>query len=306
MKTILLLLCSVGISSSTYSQKTIEVSFDKSVIIVYGVGGADNEIKNINVGLKESVSFKKTENKVLLQALEENFRETNLFVELISGNIFVYKLVYNNNPSLLLHIEETNTKIPVAKVGEGPLANTMVNKGEKPVARYVETDITAEKPDRKIATVDETAPSHHKIISDNITRDMDDYIMDIAEIKYRMQVSLGGIFVTPTNEYLFKINIVNNSNTVYDVGVIDILIKDKNKKLKGKVNNDNRLELLNDCSALSVPARSNLSFLVKTKMIAISDSKKCVMTIWENHPGERAFTLDIPYDELLRIKRLGF
>src|SRR6218665_2480159 len=109
MKKVLLFVMLIG-GISLLAQNKIEVSFDKAVIMVYGESIEQGMIKNIIVGSKSSVAARKNENKIILQALEEGFAETNMFVELANGNILNYVLVYNNNPSMNLHYEKVMSK----------------------------------------------------------------------------------------------------------------------------------------------------------------------------------------------------
>jgi len=292
MKNLILALLSLVFANEALSQKEIEVSFDKSVIIIYGNSNdAGNNVKAFTVGRKESIGAKSMGNKLVLQALEDGFLETNIFVELSNGKYFNYLLKYNNNPKRLVHEELNDVAQSMAQRNDA---------SQPAVQNQWGAVFVAQRTENKPVTPDNMQRNLHALISGKER----DFIYDVAEISHRMKVWCGGIYVTDERKYIYKVSIENNSNADYEIGVVDVKVTDKGKALRSKVKSEVSLEQHVNNAGIVVPGNNKKEIYVVTDQVTVEANKKLLITLWEKYPGSRNFSLELENTHLVGVRRL--
>jgi conjugative transposon TraN protein len=278
---------------STNAQELVEVSFDKTTLLVFS-----GTVKRFNCGAKEYVGVNKIENKIVLQAMEENFDETNLLVELEGGDFFAFVLRYNNNPKTFIY-----------KVAESKSLIITTNENEKPIEKKSTTDL------EKSASVEKRASEVKKEFEGSGKKDLEvidqnskkiaqtaDYIKRIGIIDKKMILYVGGIWVLDDRLY-FKVNIRNESSIKYDIDFTHFIVKrvkDSFNRSSGSADQMSPIYVFNQEQS-SVLEKSTNTFVFVFPKFTIADNKKLFIEFWEKK-GDRSISLSIESNEILNAK----
>jgi hypothetical protein len=284
---IMLLLCFPRLA---FAQDKIEVSFDKGVILVFEIMIKDN---GWHLGSKEQVGIAVKENKVLLQANEESFDETNLLIELVDGSMYAFDLVYNNTPAKKIY--------PIARASAAikPATPTAPGNITKEAPRQPTDGITAPAPN---------APQNAKpvesdlVICKNIVSSPD-YLKRIGVVSRKMFLYVGGLYVFNDKLY-FKVNLKNVSTIPFDLDYAQFIIRNQktglSKSISGQVE---RLDpvYIHLPDKLTVDKDEVATFVYVFEKFTISDSKKLCIEFWEKK-GDRNLEVLVESIEILNAK----
>jgi len=200
-----------------FGQRMIEVSYDKTVYLVF-----PGDIKSHDIGSPD-VSHKAEGNKIFLKSnlyeadgkyyggddLEVDWYDTNMLVETVEGYFYIFDLTYSNKPKKFFHpfeIEDSDYKSQTAK-------SLAIEKSSK----------VGFDGDINNADALEVKEICHKIIEGT------DIISDIGDVDGMMQTKVGGIYAS--RDYLFfKLSLWNESAIPYDIELINFVVDLAGKK----------------------------------------------------------------------------
>jgi len=300
MKKVLLFVMLIG-GISLLAQNKIEVSFDKAVIMVYGESIEQGMIKNIIVGSKSSVAARKNENKIILQALEEGFAETNMFVELANGNILNYVLVYNNNPSMNLHYEKVMSK---ADYVNNMVATDKNYKKEAAIKTVLENNERGAAIPTSLTTAKGEKINSEEENMLKLTTEKKGFIYDVGEVNYGVQTMCDGIW-THENKYIYRVHLKNTTEVDFNIGVVDMVVKSVSRGMKQKVGSDQRVEHRILGTSKKVAGKSSETILLQTDQVTFDKSKYLLIEIYEEHPGSRKLKMEVKATDLIAIRKLN-
>jgi len=301
--------------STAFAQDKLEISFDKSVILVFE---QPVKPKGWNCGQKELVGIGVQENKVIVQAKEEYFDETNLVIELTDGSIYAFTLVYNNNPKNFFFvipsaraaykpavpIQPVQQPVPTSKPENANVAQAKEAQKERKPKR--EAKITQEqtsehlekKPDgeKKLVEVKDVASA---------VAGSQDYLKRIGVIDKKMFLYVGGIFVVG-DKLAFKVNIKNTSTVPYDVDYSQFLVKNIRTGITRNVSpRADKLEpvYILEPEQKTIQRDETKVFVFVFEKFTISDDKKLFIEFWEAN-GDRNLEVPVESIEILNAKRI--
>lgn len=311
---IFLVLCVVGLA---YAQETIEVSYDKGVMLVFPVPVKPN---GWNCGDREMVGVAVTGNKILLQAKEPDFDETNLIVELEDGSFYAFNLIYNNGAKKFFYTygeeqalyktgEKQNSTQETAKSGNGKKAGAQTSKTNTSPTNSTLSKTEIDKKTESTISLEMVC----KALASS-----PDYIKRIGILDKKMMLYVGGIYIIDNRLY-FKVNIKNYSTIPYDINYGEFITKNITKGLKGGsaqaerkkilamynpstgfVMND-RSDSIYETSFGVITGKGELTLIYVFDKFTISADKKLFIDLWEKN-GDRSLELPIESAEILNAK----
>jgi hypothetical protein len=303
-------------------QETIEVSYDKGVMLVFPVAVKPD---GWNCGDREMVGVAVNGNKILLQAKEPDFDETNLIVELEDGSIYAFTLVYNNGAKKFFYA-----------YGE---EQALYKSGGKPVTSQTDTKSNSSKGKSgnsqgkttsgstggssgvSLGKTEKDRSTEESISIDIVCKAIassPDYIKRIGVLDKKMMLYVGGIYIID-NKLYFKVNIKNFSTIPYNINYGEFITKNITKGLKGGSAQAERkkiLALYNPANGLVMNDKNDGIYSVSFGVIegkgvltlvyvfdkfTISEDKKLFIDLWEKN-GERSLELPIESAEILNAK----
>jgi len=270
------------VSQLGYGQDVIDVSFDKSVMLVFGDSNdPSHNIGSLNCGSPETVGAVKSNNKILLQAKEEFFNETNLIVELVNGELFAFTLKYNNSPSqVIFPIKVKSVSVPKKEVAK-------VTTGTAIPPQNITTSTT-----EQIPTTTQMIEGWAKEFSNE-----PDYLKRLAQVKSKAVFYVGGIWFKD-DKLFFKINLYNDSPISYDIKSMNFYIKENKSNV---VENVNLLFVLNG-EEKQVEGNGAATYVAVFDKFTTSGKKMFYVQFWENG-GERNFEIQIEPRDILNAKK---
>jgi hypothetical protein len=274
-----------------FSQDKIEVAFDKGVILVF-----ENTIRDEgwHLGSKEQVGMAVKENKVLLQAKEESFEETNLLIELVDGSMYAFDLVYNNTPAKKIHfIPPAAAAIPAHATASAAKENEKVLRQPLPIAHTAATTPQTAKP----KDPESDRPICRKIAASP------DYLKRIGVVSRKMFLYVGGLYVF-NDKLFFKVNIKNVSTVPYDLDYAQFIIRNiktgLSKSISGQVDRLDPVYVYMP-DKLTVDKDEVATFVYVFDKFTIADSKKLCIEFWEKK-GDRNLEVFVASTEILNAK----
>ena len=250
---------------------TIYLSFTKSAFIIFS-----SDITDAVIG-SEQVLVQQKGNKIILQAAQENFDETNLMVQ-AGDKYYMFIIRYNPHPTKFLYDYQKHP--------------------EKAI-------ITDEKEVKKIKQIQTKKDSLDSLYLENCKKvaAAPQNFFDLSETKGDVSLILSTMYVDDQTFY-FKVDLINNSKIRYDIDYYQFTIRNKKKALKKTPIQDEIIKPLyvyNDVKV--VEAKSHNSFIFVLPKFTIQDKKKLYIEFWENR-GDRNFSISLKNNELLKIKPL--
>lgn len=277
IKTTLLILFSLYISLiKSQITDTITVGFTKSAYLMF----ADSNIR-YDVG-SELVIVRHAGNKLILQAEEENFEETNMLVE-IDSKVYLFLVRYNKNPEKYLY-NFANATTPIS-----------------PVA-------TITKSSRQEA-IDSLEISKNEALKDQCTRLVakESQILSRGIIKYKMGFYVRDI-VIENNKIYMKFEINNKGNIPYKFDFSKYYVKGVKKKIKGESIQIVELNPLYEYNKPKViEGKQTIEFVIVFDKFSLTENKKLVIEYWEdngkdlNIEGGRKISFDIFSKDVINI-----
>lgn len=316
----LILVTTLHTMATAQDSDKIEVSYDKSSILVFD---APIKPRGWNCGLKELVGVSVMENKILLQSKEEHFEETNLIVELTDGSMYAFDLVYNNNPKKTFHVIKNASAVyrpesssPSEPGSERTTVNTKVQgtrgtenskiaeggkeKGEKGKEKMAKGG-KAEQAKRE-KNQESDALGDVETVASQVAASSD-YLKRIGLISKKMFLFIGGIYSFGDKMY-FKVNVKNVSSVPYDIDYAQFLVKSrKNGVSRTSSTGAEELEpvFIARPDVETINKDQTVTFVYVFEKFTISDEKKLHLEVWEKN-GDRSLELPIESIEILNAK----
>lgn len=267
---------------------TIEVAFDKSVLMVFYA-----KVDYWMAG-SEEVMIRHDENKIELKAGVEKFYETNLIIQ-IGEKYYPYILRYNNNPTRFL--------IPIRESG------TVKRNGEKSISverKDVKTDEKVEmlqvkstnKKDTKVNnTIIETCKKIYKEKRD---------FSSLGFVNYGVYFTVDNIFISE-DKLFFTVTINNQSKIKYDIDLIRWVIESKDKLMKKSVfqpidKQDDLLYIYNE-DEREVLSKESVKKIYVFNKFTFDKDKKLTIELRESN-GERIIDFSIEITDILEGKNI--
>lgn len=295
MKKMLFLLLVVA-STNIYAQvtDTIDVCFDKSCYLVF-----DSSVK-FDFG-SQGIIVRDAGNKIIIQAAEEDFPETNLLVQ-CGSEYFLFIIRYNEAPKKLFFNYQNKSTQKInnsSKVGVGaskPIKNSELNDytiiNKKKHEQFVKDSLNAVY-----------VPNCEKVM--HKTQD----VFNRGSINGKIQFALTNLYISKGNMYL-KLSITNKSKIPYNIGFIESKVETVKRTVKGSADQVVGIEPLfvfNNGGV--VEGRKSLQIVVVIKQVAIQHDKKLVVDMWEDNgaldsEGGRKASISIMSNDILNIKEL--
>lgn len=265
------------------SDINLEVGTHKMTLLLLMYGNEPALITDVRVGLKRNLVYDYKENKVFIQASHtDGFIETNMMIELSSGDVKMFNLKFTPKPSVYLH---------------------KIDLGEKPKLATTKVDDTAKNNAGKATVTSNPDPVKTNTKFVEIVNKMNKektLIHDVGENNYNITLQLKGIYEWQ-GHYLFSLRVVNSSASTMDIGLMELYTKAKKLKKKTTVENVFNFKVVY-FDVNQFPSGMTLDFCVVTEKTAIDKSKNLELAIWEKYPGQRSFKIKIDNAYLYNLK----
>lgn len=270
MKRLVMLICGVWISLSTFAQVpggkfVLPLATDKttSLIFPFAIRYVDRGTKDV---LAQQVSD--AENLLLVKAASENFKATNLSVVTADGQVYSFEVIYIANPQQTVF----NLTIPPLS-----FSKEIVFAGDLMNAKEME--------------------DYSKGILDNPK-----FIRGIKDIKWDMMAKVIGIYIKG-NLIFYHMALINLSPIDFDIDFIRFYIRDKRK---GKRTATQEIELpvhykIGNSQKVNSNNENLLAFALEK--FTVPDAKYFFIEIGEKNGG-RHLRLRVNNNKLLKAKTL--
>lgn len=313
------LIFAVLISLPVFSQSKIEVSYDKTVMLVF-----EHPINptGSNCGQKELVGISISGNKLVLQAKEEYFEETNLIVELTDGSLYAFDLVYNNTPKNTFHIIKATEASYIPKVNDRldnnqseslvsspPKQNNSnssidkKNKGNSAVSNTENKIKDRDVPIKKATSAQSSLEVGDLVGTCDKIIQTPDYLKRIGVISKKMFLYVGGIYVSSDKLY-FKVNVKNVSSVPFDVDYSQFLVKTFKSGLSRNASPQaNKITPLyiKEPEVVTVNQNETKTWVYVFEKFTIDEDKRLFIEFWEKN-GDRNLEIPIESIEILNAK----
>ena len=256
---------------------TIFLSFTKTAFLIFSAPITDAVVGS------EQVLVQEKENKLILQAGQENFEETNLMVQ-TGGKYYMFIIQYNEHPrKYLYNYQQTSKKIPTEK-------NAVI------------VDQMAEKEKSKEQFKADSLKQLFQKGCERVAAGSQEFF-DLAETKGGVSLVLANMFVDD-NLFYFRVDLINSSKIRYDIDFYQFTIRNKKKIIKKTPIQDeviSPLFVFNDVKIIE--AKKKNSFVFVLPKFTIQDKKKLYIEFWESK-GDRNFSIPVTNKELLKLNPL--
>lgn len=292
---IILLIISGSVSAQITD--TIEVGFTKSVYLIFP------QEASFDKG-SESVIIKIQDNKVIIQALEEGFEETNLFVQ-SGAEYYMFILRYSETPKkLLFNYQIRNNQVS----NNTPAANNLSIDSKQNEVKPLVTG--SEMIDYNVATT-KTATIKKEAEVNNLHKENSLWVQAQPQKLFNNGTVEGKTTFLATNIYVyedyfyFKLVVKNDSKINYDIDFIKFTIKNKSKSIKKAADQFIELvpEYIMNKDNYTIPGQEKYDYVFVFKKFTIENNKKLTIEIWEKN-GDRKIDFDFSSKDILNIKRI--
>lgn len=284
MKCLIILFLFVVSSVEAQVTDTIEVGYTKSAYLIF----EDVHVKH-DVG-SEDVAVKNAENKLVIQAIEEGFAETNLFVE-CAGKIYMFIIVYNDFPSKYVY---DYTKKDDARIKPKENESEEVKTGDGYILKTS---------DNNVKEVDTLSVQ----ICERILKE-DDRILNRGVVKYKIAIYLKDI-VIKNNKMFLEFEIQNRGNIPYVIDFYQYRVKSVKKRIKGESFQEVLLSpLLEYKRPKVIEGNTTVKYVIVMDKFVLTQQKKLVIEHWEyngddlNIEGGRKVDFDVFSKDILNVR----
>lgn len=300
MNKLFFILCFWSISSIAFSQyvDTIYVGFNKSAYLFF-----DAETK-FDAGSLD-IKVRNPDNKIIIQAMVEDFDETNLLIE-CNHEYYLFLVRYDENPKILTHNYQTTNKYTQKGLEKGS-ANDKVADKKPPVRPTIKDVASIEKKENTKKTNDSIQNYYHNVC-DNVLNHKQE-IFNRGGILDKMIIKLENMYIY-NNEFYFVISIQNKTKIPYEMDYIGFFVRDRNTKLKEIGVQDIQVNVKYiENEQKTIPGASTVRMVYVTDKFALVKGKKFNIEAWENNgdltdEGGRKMYFSLYNKEMLNIKEL--
>ena len=271
MRTFLLFvyLLSVGSSLAQDLSKKIGVSFFQMTLIVF-----ESEVEGYNVGLPESIDVGIDAKRVKIQALDNQWEQSNLVVWTKDGNYYTFDLSYADQLSEYFHVinEQNSSYKEMGKtasdneIADPFYANTSLTKQE---LAYLQLSTT-------------------KLV------DINKRYTYLGDERKRIDLYLDGLFVD--DKYFFiKLSMYNRTEVVYNVEVVSFTIQARKKKGISATSSTPEIQDIvykHGDGFVEIGANSSVTTVYVIDKFALDQDSELIIDIFEtNGSRERSITV---------------
>lgn len=247
-------------------ERTIEVSTNKTTSVVFPV-----DIKTVDRGSRDILAQKTkgVENVLKVKAGKVNFRETNLTVITVDGalNHFTVRFSEKPNRQIVFATQDVSTQIRTRYPHAIHLSE--INHADVDLAAKA---IVAKAPSGKLK----------------------------AFRKHDMRLTLKGIYIAENLMY-FHIHIANRSNIPYDVDMLRLYTRDKQRVKRTAAQEIAELPLYIHGDANRIEGNAEVDLVYVLPKLTIPDAKVLTLQIIEKRGG-RHLILDVKNKFIVRAK----
>lgn len=275
------LLFFLSLASFIYSQSrkysdTIDVPFDKSVLIFFPDSIVDDDLGS------NKYLYVKEKNKYKLGAVKREGPESSLYIETADGYYYYFLLRYNNS-----------SHRPPIKMDTSKAIGRHKPKEEKKPTITIEVVKQRQK--------DSVNMNFKKLCENIISRPAE--ISNIGMMAQKVIYYLESVYVRGDKIY-FQVSIENKSNSYYDIDFESFYIKSKkNTKIKDAVLQETKLEpiYVYNSSLMRIDGKSKVTKVFVFEKFTISNKKYINVELWEKN-GERNIAFKISPNTVLQAK----
>lgn len=294
MKNFIILLLFVSGSLTAQITDTIEVAFTKSVYLIFP------QETSFDKG-SEDILIKNPENKIIIQAVEEGFEETNLFVQ-SGAEYYMFILRYSDAPKkLLFNYQVRNNQVsnstPTTKVENNPNNQTPVLLNNEMVDYQVANSKSTEN--KKESEIKDLHKENSLWVQAQPQK-----LFNNGTVEGKTTFLATNLYVYE-NYFYFKVVVKNDSKINYDIDFIKFTIQNKSKSIKKAADQFIELEpeYIMNKDNYTIPGQEKYDYVFVFNKFTIENNKKLTIEIWEKN-GDRKIDFDFSSKDILNIKRI--
>lgn len=276
------------ISSGLAAQesRTIEVSYDRTTILIFPSDIPDPESVDAGVGVQAVISG--GYRLKLASKKSTGFRNTSLYVELKSGHYYLFELVFNNDPEKLIHeISFEEAKGTIHRNDNSHLPTTASSDGYAGPPEVNNQDVSQDIINNTLTVIDR---------SPNVTG---------IGVKHRKFVAwIESLYIKDNVVYLEMV-LSNESNMDYEINFIKFTINNK-KRGANKVAQQNpevKPIYVYNGDIATIKKSSGITKVMVFDKLGLSEKQYLLIEIYEKL-GSRNVTFKVDSDRIINAKLL--
>lgn len=279
------LLISSGLAAQ--ESRTIEVSYDRTTILIFPSDIPDPESVDAGVGVQAVISG--DYRLKLASKKSTGFRNTSLYVELKSGHYYLFELVFNNDPKKLIHeISFEEAKGTIHRNDNSHLLPTSPSSdGDTGLSKVNNQDVSRDIINNTLTVIDR---------SPNVTG---------IGVKHRKFVTwIESLYIKDNMVYLEMV-LSNESNMDYEINFIKFTINNK-KRGSNKVAQQNpevKPIYVYNGDISTIKKSSEITKVMVFDKLGLSEKQYLLIEIYEKL-GSRNVTFKVDSDRIINAKLL--
>jgi len=266
--------------------KIIEVSYDRTTILIFPADIPDAESVDAGVGVQAVISG--GYRLKLASRKSTGFRNTSLYVELATGQYYLFELTFNNDPEKLIHEISIDEATGTIHKNRSPFAQSLADpehiEKEDPASQDVPQDLV-----NNALTIIDRSP--------NVTG---------IGVKQRKFVTwIESIFIRDNRVYL-EMALSNESNIDYEINFIKFTIQNKKSGANKIAQQSPEVEpvYVYNGDVPTVSKRSRITKVMVFDRLVLSEKQFLLVEVYEKR-GARHMKFKIDSDEIINAKLLS-
>lgn len=263
---------------------TVQVGYTKSAYLIF-----DSENVKADIGNAEEVSLRITGNKVILQALVEQFEETNLLVE-VDERIYMFIVRYNDFATKFIY------NYAAMKV----IGSTGTNEPKKTDGEFGEYFVKNTEDQDSIKKL-------YGEVCDSLLASEDTYA-NRGIVEYKLSIYLKDIAIFD-DKMFFEFEVKNKSNIPYIIDFYRYRVRTTKRRLKGESFQEVLLEpVIEYKRPARIEGKSTYRYVIVMDKFVLTENKKLVVEHWEdngddlNVEGGRKIDFDIFHQDIINVR----
>jgi conjugative transposon TraN protein len=280
----IILFLMVVVELNAQNPKIIEVSYDRTTILIFPADIPDAESVDAGVGVQAVISG--GYRLKLASKKSTGFRNTSLYVELESGHYYLFELTFNNDPEQLIH--EISVEEATGTIHRDLSAQNIRDSEHAEKEDHTSQDAPQDLVNNALTIIDR---------SPNVTG---------IGVKQRKFVTwIESIFIRDNKVY-FEMALSNESNIDYEINFIKFTIQNKKSGANKVAQQSPEVEpvYVYNGDVSTVSKRSRITKVMVFDRLVLSEKQYLLVEVYEKR-GARHMKFKIDSDEIINAKLLS-
>jgi hypothetical protein len=266
--------------------RTIEVSYDRTTILIFPSDIPDPESVDAGVGVQAVISG--GYRLKLASKKSTGFRNTSLYVELESGHYYLFELIFNNDPEKLIHeISFEEAKGTIHRNDNSHLLPTASSDGYVGTPEVNDQDVSQDIINNTLTVIDR---------SPNVTG---------IGVKHRKFITWVESLYIKDNMVYLEMALSNESNMDYEINFIKFTINNK-KRGANKVAQQNpevKPVYVYNGNISTIKKSTGITKVMVFDKLGLSEKQYLLIEIYEKL-GSRNVAFKVDSDRIINAKLL--